>query len=120
MTTQDRPRVVVVEDDQDVATLVTGILNDEGFDAMTAGHHGSVADVVRARPRLLVLDLLLGHRGAGDLIAALRRTGSRVPVVLLSDAHDVEAAARSVGASAGLAKPFDIDDLVRACRALAA
>lgn len=120
MDTIARPRVVVVEDDRDVATLVTEILNDEGFDAVTAGHHAAAADVERMHPRLLVLDLFRDLAGAGDLLASLRRGGSGVPVVLLSAAQDVEAEARELGASAFLPKPFEIDDLIRACRGLAA
>ncbi len=115
-----RPRVVVVEDDRDVATLVTEILSDEGFDAVTAGHHASAADVARLRPRLVIVDLLLGHIGAGDLFTALRRTGARVPVVLLSAAQDADEQARALGVNAFVPKPFDIDDLVRTCRVLAA
>lgn len=115
-----RPRVVVVEDDRDIATLVAEILNDEGFDAVTAGHHAAAADVERMHPRLLVLDLFRDHVRAGDLLASLRRTGGRVPVVLLSGAADLEAEARLLGANAFLSKPFEIDDLIRACRGLAA
>ena len=116
-----RPRVVVVEDDRDVATLVTEVLNDEGFDAVTADHRATPAEVNRLRPRVVIIDLFLGHVGAHEFVAALRGSGAlRVPVVLMSAAQDVEEQARALGASAFLNKPFDIDELVRTCRGLAA
>ena len=116
-----RPRIVVVEDDRDVATIVTEVLNDEGFDAVTADHRATAAEVTRMHPRLVILDLFLGHAGAGEFLAALRRgDASRVPVVLMSAAQDVEEQARSLGASAFLPKPFDIDLLINTCRGLAA
>lgn len=116
-----RPRIVVVEDDHDVATLVTEVLNDEGFEAVTADHRASAAEVTRMRPRVVIIDLFLGHVRAGEFLAALRHgDASHVPVVLMSAAQDVEAQARSLGANAFLPKPFDIDALIRTCRGLAA
>ncbi len=115
-----RPRVVVVEDDRDVATLVTEILNDEGFDAVAIRRDASASDVSAMRPRLVILDLFLGRLRAHDVLTSLRRAGARVPVLLLSAAQDGEEEARSLGASAFLPKPFDIDELVRTCRGLAA
>ena len=116
-----RPRVVIVEDDHDVADLVIEVLNDEGFDAVTAGHAATAAEVTQMRPHLVILDLFLGSIGARDFLTALRCDhAARVPVVLMSASRELEREARTLGANAYLSKPFDIDDLVRTCRGLAA
>lgn len=117
----ERPRVIVVEDDRDVATLVAEVLSEEGFDAVTADHRATAAEVRRMRPRLVILDLFLGQVSARDLVNGLRGTDTaRIPVLLMSAAHDVEEQARSLGASGFIRKPFDIDALVATCRGLAA
>ena len=117
---QDRPRVLVFEDDTDVADLIVEILSTEGFDATRADHDSPPDALVRQRPDLLLLDLCLGDRPGGDVLEGMRRSGlGDVPVVLLSGKPDLESHARAVGAAATLNKPFEIDALVRTCWALA-
>ena len=118
-TTAVKPRVVVLEDDQDVAQLVREILDDSGFDTMTADHNTPVEQVAGHHPLLMLMDLVLGDRSGHDVIAALRRAGlDQVPVVLLSGKQELESEMRSLGAVAALAKPFDIDELIGMCRGL--
>ena len=115
--TEDRPRVLVLEDDADVAALISEVLNDDGFDTLRADEHTSTHDMARYRPRLILLDLILGSRRAVDVLSALRRSGLRgVPTVLVSGAVDIERQANALGAAALLTKPFDIDQLVATCR----
>ena len=117
--TEGKPRVVVFEDDQDVAGLVREILDDSGFDTMTADQNTPVEQVTGHDPRLLLMDLLLGDRDGHDVIAALRSAGlAQIPVLLLSGREELERERRSLGAVAALAKPFDIDELIETCRRL--
>ena len=119
--TDTRPRIVVLEDDHDVAQLVREILDDSGFDTMTADHKTPADVVVRHRPRLLLMDLVLGDRHGRDVLAGLHRVGlANVPLILLSGKEQLEREMRSLGAAAALAKPFDIDELIGTCRGLVA
>jgi DNA-binding response OmpR family regulator len=116
-----RPRVVVLEDDADLARLVREILDAEGFETLAVDRLTQLQHVARHRPRLLLLDLLLGDRHGRDLLAALREMGlTDVPVVLLSGRPDLEMHMRDLGAVAFVAKPFEIDDLVATCRSATA
>jgi FixJ family two-component response regulator len=55
------------------------------------------------------------------VLAVLRNMGlANVPVVLLSGKPDLEADVRDLGAVAFVAKPFEIDDLIAACRSATA
>lgn len=117
MLGEGRPRVVVLEDDRDVAQLVREVLDDSGFDTMTADHNTPAEMVARHRPRLLLMDLLLGERDGRDVLDALRRAGlAQVPLVLMSGRQELEREMRALGAVAVLAKPFDIDELIGTCR----
>ena len=117
--TADRPRIVVLEDDADVAELVREIPDDSGIDTMTADHRTPARDVARHHPSLLLMDLVLGDRDGRDVLASLRRAGlAQIPLILLSGKERLDREMRDLGAVAALAKPFDIDELIGTCRGL--
>jgi DNA-binding response OmpR family regulator len=116
-----RPRVAVLEDDADLARLVREILDGAGFETLVVDRLTELEHVARHRPRLLLLDLLLGDTQGRDVLAKLREMGlTDVPVVLLSGKSDLETHMRDLGAVAFVAKPFEIDDLVATCRSATA
>jgi DNA-binding response OmpR family regulator len=61
------------------------------------------------------MDLQLGRGIRGDEFAAeyRRRAKGPVRIVVVSGLDNAEALARSVGADATLAKPYDLDELIR-------
>jgi len=112
--------VVILEDDPAVAGLLSEILSSEGFEPLSADQHTPLETVARHRPRLLLIDLLLGNKNGGEVLMALRRAGlAHVPVVLLSGKQEVETHMRQLRAVAFVRKPFDIDELVATCRSAA-
>ena len=119
MTDHPRPRVLIVEDDGDTATLLKEVLENEGFEAVAATSNASVDG--ETRPRLIVVDRAVG-RSLDDVLPEGLRTGGLkdVPVLLVSAAIDVEARAQAIGAAAYLSKPFEIDTFAATCRDLTA
>jgi DNA-binding response OmpR family regulator len=116
-----RPRVAVLEDDADLARLVREILDAAGFETLVVDRLTELEQVARHRPRLLLLDLLLGDTQGRDVLAALREMGlTDVPVVLLSGKPDLDTQMRDLGAVAFVGKPFEIDELVATCRSATA
>jgi DNA-binding response OmpR family regulator len=116
-----RPRVAVLEDDADLARLVREILDAAGFETLVVDRLTELEQVARHRPRLLLLDLLLGDTQGRDVLAALREMGlTDVPVVLLSGKPDLDTHMRDLGAVAFVGKPFEIDELVATCRSATA
>jgi DNA-binding response OmpR family regulator len=117
---RSRKRVVVLEDDRDVATLLIEILTSEGFDALRADAQTSAEQLAQHQPRLLVIDLTHAPETAAEVLGRLRSVGlAQVPVLVLSGAPDLDRHAQAFGAAATVSKPFDIDALVGACRSLA-
>ncbi|HEY3110896.1 MAG TPA: response regulator [Chloroflexota bacterium] len=115
-------RVVIVDDDSEFLALMRTLLVSEGeFEVIT---HPRAEDaqplIARARPDLVVLDLVTNRQERGwALIEELRadRATAGVPIVLCS------AAIRSLDRRAGwlaeqgvavVAKPFELDDLMDA------
>lgn len=114
-------RLLVVEDDEVLSDGLKVGLNMLGF---TVDAVGRVADACEAvavdRFDAIVLDLMLPDGSGLDVLAKLRNSGKRTPVLLLT-ARD-EVADRIAGLDAGaddyLGKPFDLDELAARLRAI--
>ena len=107
--------VLIAEDEQAIAELVSIVVADAGFTPMVAGHGGEALALARLhRPVLVITDLMMPHLTGADLIAALRaeatvRGGEAAPVILMTASGAVEA--RVTGADVVLAKPFALEAL---------
>jgi DNA-binding response OmpR family regulator len=105
--------VIVVEDDGDIASLLTDILNTEGFAPVAVSDSAGLDNELDRRPDLVVLDLRLTRGGAEHILEALRaREMSDVPILLLSAASDLPDRARELGVAEYLAKPFELDEFI--------
>ena len=114
-----RRRVVIVEDDSDIASLLTDILDTEGYAPVAVGEASRLVAELEPRPALIVLDLRLTRGGADEILVALRERGmGDVPILLLSASTDLPERARALGIAAYLAKPFELDELLVAVRRL--
>ena len=115
-------RVLVVEDDAVLLSLMGEIFRDEGYEVRSASD-GSAALAVLAvwRPDVIVLDLMMSPLSGAAFRAVQRREGYHidVPVVLVSARQDVHEESNRLGASAGFGKPFDLGELLRVVGELA-
>ena len=107
-------RILVVEDDQSVASLLQGVLGSYGYDVELADDLSVLQASREHLPDLILLDLLMpvvsGDEAAREL-HDLPET-SDIPIVLMSGAPDVEQRAAELGVAGFLHKPFDLDDLL--------
>ncbi|PTV94475.1 response regulator receiver domain-containing protein [Rhodobacter aestuarii] len=117
-------RVLVVEDEPNIAEAIRFILSRAGW-AVTVEPSGARAMVQIAewRPSAVILDLMLPGRSGLDILAELRADAglATTPVLMLSargQGRDREAAA-AAGATAFLAKPFANADLLSALEEIA-
>ncbi|HSQ05361.1 MAG TPA: response regulator, partial [Burkholderiales bacterium] len=94
------PRVIVIEDDQQIRRFVRASLQDEGCQVYEAptGAQGLVEAGTR-KPDLIVLDLGLPDRDGVDVIRDLR-SWSSVPVIVLSARSNEDDKIRALDAGA--------------------
>ena len=112
-------RVVIVEDDGDIASLLTEIFETEGYAPIAVSDSAGLKAELNTRPDLVALDLRLTHGSAETILTTLRSGGmGDVPVLLLSAAGDLAERASELGVSAYLPKPFELDDLLVIVRKL--
>jgi two-component system phosphate regulon response regulator PhoB len=117
------PRVLVVEDERDIAALVAYQLTREGYRVETA-HSGddALTALNRQIPDLVVLDRMLPGLSGDDVLKSLRAepaTGS-VPVLMLTAKREQEDRIEGLelGADDYLTKPFSPRELVLRVRAI--
>lgn len=110
-------RVLIVEDEVDIADLIMFNLQRAGYEVLKA-HDGiaGAAVAIRERPDLVVLDLMLPGRDGYSVFREIRRDArtSRIPVIMLTARAQTED--RIQGLEAGtddyLTKPFSPKELV--------
>ena len=113
-------KVLVVEDEPKLASLVADYLKAGGYEAHCIENGLEVIPWVKANaPDLVVLDLMLPGRGGLEICKELR-TFSDMPVIMVT--ARVEEVDRLIGLEAGaddyLCKPFSVRELVARVKAL--
>lgn len=107
--------VLVVEDDQDLLSLVEMILRDAGYEVDVAADGAQALERVAARmPGVILLDMRMPVMNGWEFAREFRaRHGRAAPIVVVTAAEDARARAQEIGADAWMEKPFDLDDVVR-------
>ena len=113
--------ILIVDDEADIRDLVSGILEDEGFNPRTAANSDTVFAALRERlPALVVLDVWLqGSALDGiEILEELRKTHPDLPVVIISGHGTIETAVAAIkkGAYDFVEKPFNADRLIIAIK----
>lgn len=112
---ETRPKtVLVVDDDQDILSIVSLILEEEGFKVETAadGREGLEA-VEQGMPDLILLDMKMPIMNGWEFAREFHaRYDNKVPIVVLTAAEDAKKRAEEIGAVGWIGKPFDLDHVV--------
>jgi len=110
-----RPKVLLVEDDQQIVAALTRVLLDEGYDVTHAsdGRNG-LSQATTEACDLVITDFKLPGVSGMELLQSLHDTRPRLPVILMT-AHgtsDTAIEATKLGAYDYLLKPFDMPELL--------
>jgi DNA-binding response OmpR family regulator len=105
----DRPRLLLVEDDPEVATGLEDYLTLEGYRVSHVEEGpGALPAIESEDPDLIILDLRLPRKDGFEVLRAMRREGIERPVVVLTVLRRTAHKRRGLrlGADAYLTKPF--------------
>jgi diguanylate cyclase (GGDEF)-like protein len=102
-----RPRILLVDDDEDIAVIVHSLLSKDGFDVEWASDHDAAIEAIRDDSyEALLIDYHLGETDGVRLMHELQIRGYDAPMLLLTGSSDptVDAAAMRAGAANFLSK----------------
>jgi two-component system response regulator MprA len=113
-------RLLVVEDDPELRSLLVRGLGEEGFEVQAVGDAAAAMARIVDAPDGLVIDVGLPDADGRDLCQALRARGVEAPVLFLTarDAMTDRLAGFSAGGDDYVTKPFHFDEVVARLRAL--
>lgn len=109
--------ILIVDDEADIRDLVSGILEDEGYETRMAGDSETALEAVDARrPSLVILDIWLqgSPRDGLDVLDMIKRNHPQLPVIMISGHGNIETAVSAIkrGAYDFIEKPFKTDHLL--------
>jgi two-component system nitrogen regulation response regulator NtrX len=109
--------ILVVDDEADIRELISGILQDEGYETRLArDSDAALAALADRRPSLIILDIWLQESTLDglDLLTVIRERHPEMPVVIISGHGNIETAVSAIkrGAYDYIEKPFNADRLI--------
>ena len=109
-------RILVVEDDFDISTMLRIYFTGQGFEVGVAPRGGDALEMTRkGLPHLIVLDIMLPDMDGYSVCRYLRTTTrtSHIPIIFLTqkDERSDKIAGLELGADDYITKPFDIEEL---------
>ena len=118
-----KPRVLVVDDDLPILTLMTRVLAEFDFVPSIASTGAEAVELARRNPPdVVLLDWNMPDVGGEELILLLRQEPAlaSAPIVVLSGERLDDDRLRQAGATSAVLKPFDLLELVDLLRTTAA
>jgi adenylate cyclase len=125
LTNDKAARILIVDDNPDVRTYVSGILSEKGYRVYTARNGGEGFTAAQTyRPHLIVSDLMMPQVSGLDMIRLIREIEELkgIPIILLTAKVDEDTRIEGTerGADAYLSKPFNDRELLAEVRNLLA
>lgn len=117
-------RILFIEDDPDVAKLLSGVLKSAGHDVVHAQTGRDALTAFKANAfDLVVTDILLPDNDGLEIIPQLRKSSTSVKIIAISGGGRVGpkpylSAAKALGANRTLTKPFAPVELARTIQEL--
>jgi len=114
-------RVLVVDDEPNIADVISMALRYQGFEVATAATGAEALAAVRTfRPQLMLLDVMLPDMEGFEVARRLGAERARVPIIFLTarDATEDKVRGLTVGGDDYVTKPFSLEELVARVRAL--
>ena len=120
-TNADSHRVLVVDDEPNIADVISMALRYQGFEVTSASTGTEALAAVKSfRPQLMLLDVMLPDMEGFEVARRLSAEHARVPIIFLTarDATEDKVRGLTVGGDDYVTKPFSLEELIARVRAL--
>lgn len=106
--------ILIVDDDPFIRATISEVLAEEGYTLATATNGAEGLDAVAgAMPAAVLLDMRMPVLDGWGFARALKERGVSLPIIVMTAAQDARRWSQEIGAVGVLAKPFDLDELLR-------
>jgi DNA-binding response OmpR family regulator len=118
MVSTERPagRILLVEDDDSLGSILAAVLQDQGYQVALAGNGKEALDYLAedGLPDLILLNLVMPAMNGWKFREQLRKLPelAAIPVIVLSGVDHVERKAAALGAADSFEKPYNLKALV--------
>lgn len=109
-------RILVVDDDIDILTVVKLVLETNGFEVKAIFNWQHIyTQIENFKPDLILLDVSLGTQDGRNICKQLKSDikTKHISIILFSANHNVEKSIPECLADSFISKPFDINDLIQ-------
>ncbi|MAI02679.1 MAG: sigma-54-dependent Fis family transcriptional regulator [Rickettsiales bacterium TMED254] len=109
--------ILIIDDEEDIRLLLSGILQDEGYETRVASDLNSMKlELIKRTPSLILLDVWLNKGSADgiDILKVIKKSYNNVPVIMISGHGTIDMAIKAIkiGAFDFIEKPFDTNILL--------
>ncbi|MFI5295416.1 MAG: sigma-54-dependent transcriptional regulator [Thermodesulfovibrionales bacterium] len=107
--------ILIVDDEEGIRTTLSGIFEDEGYEAVTAGSGEEALRVAKeANPDIVILDVWMSGMDGIQTMEELRQWNRDLPVVIISGHANIELAVKAtkIGAYDILEKPLSMEKVL--------
>ena len=108
-------KVLLAEDDQTMVSLLTTLLNMEGYDVVVLDVHADVPSAVtRENPDALLMDVHLGGQNGVEIVQNIRKDPANANLnIVMTSGLNMKDECLQRGANHFIMKPFMPDDLLK-------
>ena len=116
----DQPRILIVDDEERIRSLVASYLKSDGFDVVEASNgRDAVTEVERRKPDLVIMDVRMPGLDGFEALSEIRRFSDVYVIMLTARAEETDRiVGLSVGADDYVTKPFSPRELVARVKAV--
>ncbi|EHQ27086.1 response regulator [Mucilaginibacter paludis] len=107
-------RIIIFDDDEDILSICSYILEEQGWQVHTFTDCNDIINKVNGiKPDVILMDNWIPDIGGIQATQMLKKNDElkNIPVIYFSANNDIQTLAGNAGADTFLAKPFDIDEL---------
>jgi len=118
MITEQRKKVLIVDDEESIITVLHRYVTNAGYDYMTASNgEEALEKISQEDPDLVLLDLMMPGLNGFETCRRIRanQKTKKLPVIIITALHSEadSADAKACGANAFLVKPVNTEELIR-------
>jgi len=113
--------VLVVDDERNIAGLISKALTHQGFDApIAASGSDALERAAELRPQLIVLDVMLPDIDGFEVARRIEDGGMSIPIIFLTakDATEDKIRGLTLGGDDYMTKPFSVEELIARVRTI--